>query len=267
MITRDDIDITPYYFGDNSKQQKVIDSLSNALIKNKAGVYLVIGGSRTGKSSAVEQVKLNLTNNKSFVPLKSAEAYFSNDLFGELKAAVKTSYYNSLDEIGDEYLPVYESNTHPPHKILFINEGFVLPEDEAGVRKIIDAQRKLSLKEPFSVVIDSPNRCALLLPGANTIESGKKANKTQESLKRLAKDYPDLQVLTTSYNRQQIEEELWKLGNDYPVAEVREELRSRPFNVNVKHPAIIGVFNALKEKNREKYDIAFERIPSVEVQI
>ncbi len=266
MITRDDIDPTPYYFGDNSRQQKVIDVLSTELQKNKGGIYLVIGGSRSGKSSALEKTRLNLANDKSFSPLESAETHFSEGLLGELKAVVKSSYYHSLGEFGDADLPVYKSNASPPHKILFINEGFVLPQDEAVVRKIFDTQRKLSAKEPFSVVIDCPDRSAQLLLGANTIASRKAAHKTQECIKRIAKDYPELQVLPTAYNRQQVKEELWKFGNDYPVEAVKEMLADT-FNVNVKQPEIRDLFKALKEKNREKYDVAFERIPSVGVQI
>lgn len=266
--TQDDIALNPLYFGDDTQQRQVIDTLSSALQKNKGGIYLIIGGQRTGKSSAIEQVELGLKRDKSYLrlSLQSIKAYFSADFLNELKQAIALSKRPSHRQFDGETLRLYKSNSSDPHEIVFIEEGFILPNDEMAVRKILDAHRKLRSKEPLSIVIDSPNKNALLMPGVHTVAQERAARGTQESIARLVKDYSELQVLRMGYNKQQIKEELWNLGNDYTVKAVSECLRDT-FNVDVKHPAIVDVCKALTEKSREKYDIAFERIPTVEVQV
>jgi len=196
-------------------------------------------------------------------PPKNAQTYFDTEELSELKnALLKLVEKKKMD---DDF-KLFESNSTNPHEILFIDEELHLPKQAEQLRKVIDSLHKLpSTIGPLSIVFDAPNELEPLLPGAWPLSKKKEYETAERCIEELCREYPDLTIHRTMYNRERIKEALWLAREEGTSVEIIQEYLDS-FNVDIKHPAIIDISKALNEKDREKYDIAFERIPLAQVQ-
>ncbi len=251
-----------YFLGDAEHQQAIAEHITTSLGQHKGKVFIVTGGSCSGKSTAIDAVADALKAEDRFVRVARPEHYLSTPPLDRIERALRAQRYGLEHQI-------LESNSADPHEILISSE-ITLPREAPLLKEILTAHRQFQQDMPedtgpLSLVLDVANLHQSILPGVQSADKQKERKEAQACLEEIAKQYPEVEILHTKYDRGNVKSALWHMADH---RETRTEIEASMgwYGIDVKHPAVRALVTAIVERNPDKFELAWQRVPSAEQQ-
>lgn len=226
------------YVGDDEAQTRAIETMVGGMKKGVGGIYIIYGPTRTGKEECWNEATRKLK---------------------KTGANVHVVDHQGRQDLIDEHVGLHDTG----HNIVRVADNI----SPTHLEKYINHARQILKKYPnSSIVVESLDMVPRLPDKAEPSELPimQKEQKTFEALR--AKN-PDIIVVRTRQNLEQMKSEVWDLNQQlFPHYSNTGDAINEQLLHCKKDQDVKALIAALNENNKDKYNLAFQRFIEMDAQ-